>query len=126
MNLEGIQARIHAVNPCYVDMLTWKQQGNKRLGILITAVPKKPLSDLAFNAVKRVFKRLGGKFVSWRGQSWFELVVLEEQPRHSDFGSPQGHGSEPSATSPESGVLKQIEAKVANLRRAGQQLLEEV
>jgi len=129
LNLEDAQAQVRDVNPYYVDMLTWKQQGNKRRGILITVVPKKPLSDLSFNAVKRVFKRLGGKFVSHAGQAWFELVVLEEccLRKGSGFLSPQGKGLalSPLSISPAPGTLKQTEAKIASLVRAGRELREE-
>jgi hypothetical protein len=122
-NLCDIQAAVRDINPYYVGMLTWKQQGNKRLGILITAVPKKPLSELAFNSVKRVFKRFGGKFVSWRGQSWFELVLKETSPRATKT-SLQGN-VEPFSSGTQGPVLTQIEAKKASLCRAGQQFLEE-
>ena len=122
MNLEDAQAQVRDVNPYYVDMLTWKQQGNKRLGILITAVPKKPLSDLSFNAVKRVFKRLGGAFVSWRGQSWFELVVLEETSPRATKTSLQGN-VEPFSSGTQEPVFTQIEANIASLRRAAHEIL---
>jgi len=122
MDLAGVMARVRDVNPYYVDMLTWKQQGR-----FITATPKKPLSDLSFSAVKRVFRRLGGKYVSSRGQSWFELVLEESGPRDAvnpAYLDPQGMDS--ARLSPLSGpALTQIEAKIASLRRAGQELLQE-
>ena len=125
MDLAGVMALVRGVNPYYVDMFTWRQNGN-----VVKAYPKLPISEAAFNAVKRVFRSLGGKFVSWRGQLYFELVVLEEccLRKGSGFLSPQGNGSGPlflPAISPAPGTLKQIEAKIASLVRAGHELLEE-
>lgn len=124
MDLAGVMTRVRDVNPYYVDMLTWKQQDG-----IIKATPKKTLSDLAHKSIEKVFSRLGGKFVSHAGQTWFELVVLEEyQPRHRSVSdSPQGQELKlsPLSTSPASGVLRQTEARITSLVRAGQTLTQE-
>lgn len=68
--LEQVKDAVSRYFPCYVDMLRWQQHGN-----VITAVPKRQLSDQAFSIVSRVFKRLGGRYVRRQGTSYFELVV---------------------------------------------------
>jgi len=116
--LTDIQATLRDINPYYVSMLTWKQHDN-----IITATPQKPLSELAFNTIKRGFRRFGGKYVSWRGKSWFELILLEENqaPSRPDL-STRPRESDVSRCEP---VLKQMEVQVASLCRAGQQLLRD-
>ena len=119
MNLEDVQARVRDVNPYYVGLFTWSQNRD-----VIRAHPITPMiSEAAFKAVKRVFKRLGGGYVSWRGQSWFELVVLEETSPRATKTSLQGN-VEPFSSGTQGPVLMQIEANIASLRRAGQQLLQ--
>jgi len=122
VDLAGVMTRVRDVNPYYVDMLTWKQQDG-----IIKATPKQPLSELAFNTVKRIFKRLGGKFVSHAGQAWFELVLEEFGPRSAvvSMQIPQGKDFARLSPSSRNPVFRQTEARIARLVRAGQQLLTE-
>ena len=120
MNLCDVQAKLRDTNPYYVNMLTWTQHNG-----IIKATPKKPLSNLAYKTVEKVFKRLGGKPVSWRGQSWFELVLLEKNQAYS--GSQQDPEPEPSLKnlSGPDAVLKQIGCQIASLCRAARLCLKE-
>ena len=126
MDLAGVMALIRDVNPYYVDMLVWDQQHG-----IITATPKKPLSDLAHRLILKVFQQLDGNYVSHAGQAWFELVVLEESKPRPSASDDSPQEQEPkvsplSMTSPlASGILRQTEAQLTSLIRAAQQLLEE-
>jgi hypothetical protein len=54
----------------YAELLDWRQENG-----ILKAFPKHRLSDSAHRVVSRAFRRLGGKFVSYRGRHYFELVL---------------------------------------------------
>ena len=122
MDLSDVKAAVRDVNPYYADMLTWTEDHG-----IVKATPKKQLSELAYNRVKRVFKRLGGKPVSHAGQAWFELVLEEFGPRSAvvSMQIPQGKDFARLSPSSRNPVFRQTEARIARLVRAGQQLLTE-
>ena len=65
------QAAVKATLPSYyAKMLDWQRDGD-----FIKAVPNRELSDAAHKTISKTFKRLGGKFVSYRGQTYFELPL---------------------------------------------------
>jgi hypothetical protein len=72
VDLSGVQAALSSYFPCYVTMLRWSQHDN-----VITAVPKRELSDQAFKLISKAFKQCGGKYVRRNGVSYFELVVKQ-------------------------------------------------
>ena len=61
----------------YAELLKWVTTTNNGCSV-VKAFPKKPLSDRAFNIIKSAFKKWGGKFVSYRGEYYFELVIRKE------------------------------------------------
>lgn len=54
----------------YVEMLDWREDNG-----IVKAFPKKSLSDKAHREILKAFKEWGGKFVSWNGQSWYEIPL---------------------------------------------------
>jgi len=54
----------------YAELLSWRVENG-----IIKAFPKKLLSDTAHKTVLAAFRRWGGKYVSWNGQRYFELVL---------------------------------------------------
>jgi len=54
----------------YAELLEWKEENG-----IVKAYPKAPLSDVAYHTILGAFKRWGGKYVSWNGQHYFELVL---------------------------------------------------
>jgi hypothetical protein len=154
-NLVDIQATLRDINPHYVDMLDWREYKDifrcgrcnypfygprscpncgestnlskqPKTSTLLKAIPKKPLSDLAHKSILKVFRRLGGKFVSYDGQNWFELILLEETqaPNRPDLSTRRGE-SDILPCEPYGSALKQMDAQVASLCRAGRKCLEE-
>jgi hypothetical protein len=120
MDLPRVQAAVRAVNPYYVGMVTWKQEGD-----IIKAFPKYPISEAAFNAIKKVFKRFGGKYVSRYGKCWFELVVENNSVRqHTVYNSPNARQNDSPATAPNS-VLTHLQTQISNLAAAGYELTKE-
>jgi len=139
MDLPHVQAAVRAVNPYYVDMVTWKQEGN-----IIKAFPKHPISEVAFNAIKKVFKRFGGKYVSHYGKCWFELVVKENsgwsreplpmgkmeengsrRDIHASKRTPATVGVMTNNSPAPGSVLEHLQARIDRLAMAGAKLLEE-
>ena len=68
--LADLQRQINSINPYYCRMFVWSQNGS-----VIKAKPRQPLSEVAFQTVKKVFKRFGGHYVRLRGTAYFELVA---------------------------------------------------
>ena len=58
----------------WVRSFDWRQNGN-----IVTAKPRYPMSEMCFQAVKKVFKRFGGKYVRHNNVSYFELVLKEAE-----------------------------------------------
>jgi hypothetical protein len=105
-------------------MVTWKQEGN-----IIKAFPKHPISEAAFNAIKKVFKRFGGKYVSRYGKCWFELVVEENGFRRDIHASKRtlatvGVSANNSPATP-GFVLAHLQTQISNLAAAGYELTKE-
>jgi len=121
MDLPGVQAAVRAVNPYYVGMVTWKQEGD-----IIKAFPKGTLSEMAFNAIKKVFKRFGGKYVSHYGKSYFELVLSrEESGSHKNTFDCLSLHRQSSPASASGTALNRLQAQIEKLANAGRELLEE-
>jgi len=122
LDLPRVQAALRAVNPYYVGMVTWKQEGD-----IIKAYQKYPLSEMAFNAIKKVFKRFGGKYVSHYGKSWFELVVEENGGRRDIHASNRTPADVLANKSPvaSGSVLTHLQTQLEKLAEAGHQLTKE-
>jgi hypothetical protein len=123
MDLAQVQRAVAAVNPYYPNMLNWQQQGD-----IIKAIPKPELSERAFQAVRTVFKRLGGRYVNYQGLNYFELV-LKKEPEESGIQkhiSRQLHGKSAtvSPTSCDSAALNRLQNQLKRLIEAGRQLVE--
>jgi hypothetical protein len=118
MNLCDVQAQLRDKNPYYVNMLSWKQENG-----YIKATPRKPLSNLAHNTIKKTFERLGGNYVWHAGNAWFELVLEEKDPCANETASLPGKDELHNGV--DGSVFKQIEVQQARLRCAGQQCTEE-
>ena len=59
--------------PQYRNMLVWHRANG-----VVKATPKKTLSDSAHKTVLKAFKRVGGKYVSNKGQHYFEVCPRKE------------------------------------------------
>ena len=107
----------------YIDQLTWRRDGN-----IIKAYPRWPLSQTAFNVIKKAFKKLGGKFVSHHGKAWFELVLKAEESgfrRISSEHTPQGTPTSKTVSpAPESALIR-MQAQLDRLVAAGHECLRE-
>jgi len=83
---------------------------------------------MAFNAIKKVFKRFGGKYVSHYGKSYFELVVEENGSRRDmhnlNDSCKVGILANNSPVASES-VLNQLQTQLSRLADAGHQLIKE-
>jgi hypothetical protein len=78
LDLAGVKAAIVKEAPGFGDVwvrsFDWRQNGD-----IVTAKPRYPVSEMCFNTVKKVFKRLGGRYVTYKGTSYFELVLKEAE-----------------------------------------------
>jgi hypothetical protein len=70
IDLSTVQRAVAEADPRYVGMLEWKQEGD-----IVKAKPKFYLSEMAFKAILKAFKQLGGHYASYHGQAWFEAKV---------------------------------------------------
>jgi len=121
VDLPRVQAAVRAVNPYYVVMVSWKQEGD-----IIKAYPKFPISEAAFNAIKKVFKRFGGKYVSHYGKSWFELVLSrEESGSHKNTFDCLSLHRQSSPASASGTALNRLQTQIARLAEAGHELTKE-
>jgi len=69
LNLSTLQALVAQQDCRYPGWLTWEQRDN-----VIIAKPKFPLPDNAHKAILKVFRRVGGRFVSHNSEHYFEYV----------------------------------------------------
>lgn len=54
----------------YAELLKWRVENG-----ILKVFPKLPVSDRAHKAILKAFRRWGGKYVSWNGRDWYELVL---------------------------------------------------
>jgi hypothetical protein len=129
MNLAGVQAAVISAAPgfgeSWVRSFDWRQNGN-----IITAKPRYPMSKMCFNTVKKVFKRLGGRYVGSKGRTYyFELVVKDAEQNAISSHSPVVVGADflrlfsPANEKSES-VFTRLQNQLSNLSEAGRQCTE--
>jgi hypothetical protein len=133
LDLAGIKVAIIKAAPGFGDVwvrcFDWQQHGD-----IITAKPRYPMSDMCFNTVKKVFRKLGGHYVSGKDRThYFELVLKEAEQNETSaisFHSPESVGAK-RQFSPVSettfsyggGVFKRFENQLSNLKAAAEREL---
>ena len=75
VDLAALKALVASQDRRYPGWLDWQQRGNA-----IIAKPKIRLSDSAHKAILKVFRKIGGRYVSHNGEYYFEYVCGSADP----------------------------------------------
>jgi hypothetical protein len=125
VDLSDIKAAVVSAAPGFGDIwirsFDWRQNGN-----VITAKPRYPISDMCRHTMLKVFRRLGGKYVSnGKGGHYFELV-LKPEAEQNGVGCNTLFRVVSAVISPHvpDSVFKRLENQLHGLAETGKRLTE--
>ena len=91
MDLSDVKTAIIKEAPGFGDVwvrsFDWRQNGD-----VVTAKPRYPISEMCHQTMKKMFKRLGGKYVSdGKGHYFFQLVLKQEAEQNGSGSTLLSH-----------------------------------
>jgi hypothetical protein len=124
VDLSDVKAAVAAVpgfGDVWVRCFDWCQNGD-----IVTAKPRYPMSDMCFNTVKKVFRKLGGHYVSGKDRTHYFELVLKPEAEQNGVGCNTLSRVVSAVISPHApdSVFKRLENQLHDLAETGKRLTE--